>query len=558
VQYKIPSKFKQKINNMAHIINAIMPRLPSIVAQADIVNQLQSNLGFFGLDFLKGLLFLLIGYIVALIVSNIVKGILKRTDIDNRVANWLASGRQGGQTSSYPIERWAGKIVFYVIFLFAVVAFLDALKLQTVSQPLNSFLAQITNFAPQLLAALVLLGVAWLVATVVKFIATRGLSSLRLDERLGQGLGGSSQEQIALSETIGNTLYWFVFLLFLPSLLSVLKLEGTLQPVQNLLDNILGALPRIFEAIIIGVVGWFIAQIVCRVVTNLLSATGVDRIGEKFGLSARSGRQSLSWILGTIVYVLILIPVAIATLNALQIQAISQPAIEMLNQALAIIPKLFAAGVLLAIAYAVGKYVSELVTNILSGVGFDNVFQWLGIPSPAERGNMTSARPLASESEQPTILQTGAVVGQKTPSEWMGMVAWVAIILVAVLAAVDILGIQTLQRVVSVILVIAGQVAIGTLIFAVGLILANFAYNLIAASGNRQGKILGQTARIAIIALVAAMALQQMGVATSIVNLAFGLLLGSIAVAIAVAFGLGGREIAAEQVRDWLDSWKRG
>jgi hypothetical protein len=66
---------------------------------------------------------------------------------------------------------------------------------------------------------------------------------------------------------------------------------------------------------------------------------------------------------------------------------------------------------------------------------------------------------------------------------------------------------------------------------------------------------LGQTARIAIIALVTAMALQQMGIASSIVNLAFGLLLGAIAVAIALAFGLGGRDVAGEQVREWLSSF---
>jgi hypothetical protein len=53
------------------------------------------------------------------------------------------------------------------------------------------------------------------------------------------------------------------------------------------------------------------------------------------------------------------------------------------------------------------------------------------------------------------------------------------------------------------------------------------------------------------------MALRRMGVATDIVNLVFGLLLGAIAVAIALAFGLGGREIAAEQVREWLASFKQ-
>jgi hypothetical protein len=63
-------------------------------------------------------------------------------------------------------------------------------------------------------------------------------------------------------------------------------------------------------------------------------------------------------------------------------------------------------------------------------------------------------------------------------------------------------------------------------------------------------------ARIAIIALVSAMALQQIGIASEIVNLAFGLLLGAIAVAIALAFGLGGRDVAAEQVRDLLSSFR--
>lgn len=52
------------------------------------------------------------------------------------------------------------------------------------------------------------------------------------------------------------------------------------------------------------------------------------------------------------------------------------------------------------------------------------------------------------------------------------------------------------------------------------------------------------------------MALRQIGVASDIVNLAFGLLLGAIAVAIALAFGLGGRDVAREQVKEWLDSFK--
>jgi len=81
--------------------------------------------------------------------------------------------------------------------------------------------------------------------------------------------------------------------------------------------------------------------------------------------------------------------------------------------------------------------------------------------------------------------------------------------------------------------VVLGRILAGLVVFAIGLFLANLAFNIITSSGDRQAQILGQVARIAIIALVSAMALQQIGIASEIVNLAFGLLLGAIAVAVA-------------------------
>jgi len=128
--------------------------------------------------------------------------------------------------------------------------------------------------------------------------------------------------------------------------------------------------------------------------------------------------------------------------------------------------------------------------------------------------------------------------------------------LFATVAAVNILNIPALTALVSGIVIVFGRILAGLVIFAIGLFLANLAFNIITSSGERQAQILGQVARIAIIALVSAMALQQIGVASDIVNLAFGLLLGAIAVAIALAFGLGGRDIAREQVQEWLNSFK--
>jgi len=537
-----------------------------ILAQTDVFGSFLEDIIAFLPNLLGAVLFLVLGIIVAVAVANLIEGLLSRTRIDNQIANWLTAAQEGVEPPK--IEKWISGGVFWLIIIFTVVGVLQRLQLEAVSEPLNSFLNQILSFLPQLLGAAILLGVAWLIASLVKLVTTRSLRVFRLDERLGQQVESPSEgtstsattppaNQFSLSDTIGNALYWFIFLLFLPSILSTLGLQGTLEPVQQLLNEILAALPNILKAIVIAGAGWVVAQVVRRIVTGLLSAAGFNQLGSQFGLQTTTGGKSLSWIIGTIVYVLILIPTAIAALNALEIQAISEPAIAMLDQILSAIPKIATAVVILIIAYVLGQFVSELVTNILTSIGFNNLFQWLGLTSPS-----TSATPADEEPEIPepstgqeTVLQSSPVT-TRTPSELVGVIALVAIMLFAVVAATDILEIEPLTAIVTGIMVIAGQILGGLVVFAIGLSLASFTFKLVSSSGSQQSVFLGQAARIVIIAFSAAIALEQMGIGGNIVNLAFGLLLGAIAVAIALAFGLGSREIAADQVREWLASFK--
>ena len=143
-------------------------------------------------------------------------------------------------------------------------------------------------------------------------------------------------------------------------------------------------------------------------------------------------------------------------------------------------------------------------------------------------------------------------VDRRAPSEVLGVVTLVGILLFASVAATNVLGLPALTEVMQGLLRLFGQILSGLVVFAVGLYLANLAAQLVASSGGSQVQFLARATRIAIVVFTAAMALQQIGVAPSIVNLAFGLLLGSLAVSAALAFGLGGREVAAEQLREWL------
>ncbi|MEJ2560375.1 MAG: mechanosensitive ion channel, partial [Anaerolineae bacterium] len=471
------------------------------------------------------LLILIIGWLVALIVSAIVRGVLRRTTMDDRLARWIAGDEAA---KGVEVEQWVGKGVYYLIMLFVLIAFFQALGLTIITEPLNQLLVQVFQYAPQLLGAGLLLLLAWIIASALRLLITRVLTAAKLDERLGSE-AGVEEDRVPLTKSLGDAVYWLVFLLFLPAILTALNLGGLLGPVQSMVNEVLAYLPNLFAAGVILAVGWFVARIVQRIVTNLLAAVGSDRLSERVGLAPVLGKQQLSGLLGLIVYILILIPVLIAALNALALEAVTQPASNMLNTILGAFPDIFAAGLVLAIAYVVGRVVAGLISNLLTGVGFNAILARLGLgKEPAE--------------------------GERTPSEIVGYLVLVAIMLFATIEATQLLGFSLLAELVTEFTVFASQIILGLIIFAIGLWLSNLAARTIQASQAAQAGLLALAARVSILVLAGAMALRQMGLANEIINLAFGLLLGAIAVAAALAFGLGGRDIAGRQLEGWLGS----
>ena len=572
-------------------ISLLRPGSSQILAQASttannpvdiITTGFGSGLGEFLPKLLGAILIFLVGVIVAFAVAFVVRGLLRKTNIDDRIASSIT----GRPASDVPAAKWVGDIAFWLIILITVAAALDALDLNAVSAPINDTLGTILEYLPRLFSAGLLIALAWAIATLAKTVVTRGLERFNLDDRLAENTGVDPRENsVRIHETLGNALYWFVFLLFLPLILNALELNGLLAPVNGLIDEFLAAIPQILTALLVFGGGWLLAKVVRGIVTNLLAATGIDGVGQRMGLSRTSTGSglSLSGLAGTVVYALILLTAGISALQELNIEAISVPAVSMLQQILDFIPLVLAAGVVLAVFYFIGNFVKDLVSSLLSSVGFDSILDSLGLPDIGG-GSSTST---TTSTYQPTsgtttlsgetTLQSpsGSTYGttgttdsapgmdpsrvtpsRQSPSEVAGVVALVGVMLFGAVTATEILQLEQLTLIVRAIMEIAGQVLIGALILAIGLYVANLAYRLIKSSGARSAGMLAQITRIAILVFVGAMALGQMNVAPGIVNLAFGLLLGAVAVAIAIAFGLGGRDVANEQLKNWLNQFR--
>jgi len=492
---------------------------------ANLVSTLEARLP----QLLLALGILVIGWLLALLISMAIRFLLKRTEIDNRLADWIVG--EGG-AEGLEVERLISRLVFWILMLFVVVGFFHALGLTVITDPLMVFLNRVFAYLPRLIAPVLLLLVAWALATGLRFGLRKVLTVARIDERLGDQAGLDKDTPVSLAKTLSDAVYWLVFLVFLPAILSALDLQGLLHPVQGMIDEFLGFLPNLLAAMAILALGWLLARILQRIVSNLLAAVGADSLSEQIGLATALGETTLSKVLGLLVYVLILIPVLIAALNALHLDAVTEPASRMLSTILAALPLLFGASLLLLIAFFVGRVVAGLVSNLLAGFGFDAMLAKAGIGS----------------SDAEDEMKISAIVGK---------LALIAIMMFATIEAVRMLGFDMLAGLVAEFMVFAGHVGLGLIIFGVGLYLAQLAARTVESSSTPQAGLLAMASRVSILVLAGAMALRQMGLANEIITLAFGLLLGAVAVATALAFGLGGRDLAAESLREWSEKAKK-
>jgi hypothetical protein len=126
-----------------------------------------------------------------------------------------------------------------------------------------------------------------------------------------------------------------------------------------------------------------------------------------------------------------------------------------------------------------------------------------------------------------------------------------------ILLSANALGLESVAIVFSELVGYVPSVIAAIVIIIVGIVLGGFVGGLIMASAGaiHGGTALARAGRGGVILLAIFMALQQLGVATEIVVTAFAILFGAVALAAALAFGLGNRELAAEITRHWYESY---
>ena len=398
-----------------------------------------------------------------------------------------------------------------------------------VSVDMNSLRSEALDWGPRLAAAVIILLISWVIARIVRGLMGRALNGLPLLKSQSQGM----EFQATFGARIGEVGYWLIMLIGIIAALTALQLTQVVRPLNSMMGNFLSYIPNVVGAGLIFFVGMIVANISQRVVTTGLQAANFDGLLARIGLGSESG-TGLASAIGTLVFVLIITPVAIAALQALKIEAISAPAIVVLTTLLNAVPNVVAAGVVLTIGLLIGRWIGGVTERLLPATGVDRAFG--------------SLQQLSSFTNSAEAAESGA-----SASKVIGGIVTFAVVAFSAIEAARLIHFAAIAQIISQVLELAGRVILGGVIIAAGALIGDILANAIGRSVNEGEKFAGSLAKWATIALAVAMGLKSMGIADEIVMLAFGLILGAAAVAAALAFGLGARDAAGRLANQWVD-----
>lgn len=387
------------------------------------------------------------------------------------------------------------------------------------SNLLENLILKVSSFFPGIIGTLIILIIGWFLAKFIKKISYKLLKKTKWDDKLIE----KAKIDIDINKFISNLLYVIIMIYVLLIVLQKLGMTSVLEPLQEMMASLLSFLPKILGAGVILFIGYLIAKFVSSLV-NLLGDF-IDKLLQKINFK---DTEKLIKILEKLVFIVIIIPFAIAALNKIELSEVSDPVNHVLDQIVAIIPNILGAAVIITIFAFGGSFIKSLLKGALDSLGIDK---------------------LSEKMELTTVL------GNNSLSKIISSLVYFFLIFFGIITGIEMMNFTELTNVLNMILVTSGQILFGMIILVVGNFVASIAYKSLSKSESNQS--IASIVKYAILGLFLAMALTKMGFADDIVKLAFGLILGAIAVVIALSYGLGGREAAGEHMKEIIKKFKK-
>lgn len=379
----------------------------------------------------------------------------------------------------------------------------------------DSIMAGVPNF----IIAILLAVLAWIVAGFVRKIIVKVGTKTDLPKRFVKHHAVKDEEAGKdLLKTLASIGFLITFLLMIPAVFDRLGMQSVSAPISGMISSALNYLPSLLGAGLVIFIGYLLSKIAREIVTGIAKAAGVDKFANKFA-SESEKESSLSELLGTIVFAIIIIPTVIMALQILKLHAVSEPAIAMLSSIFAFIPNIIVFLIMLILGLFIAKIVGQIAKGFFVNVRVDRL----------------------AEHKHFKVL-----FSKHKPSDMFAGIIKFIIIIIFAFQAINVLNLSVLTNISDAILVYTPNVVAALLILLVAYFAAGFIATIVGNISN--SKFMATMTKVVIYIFAIFMILSQLKLAQDIVMIAFMFIVGAIALAFVIAFGLGGRDFAQKQL----------
>ncbi len=376
-------------------------------------------------------------------------------------------------------------------------------------------------FSMPIVQAVLWLIAAFIAAAIVKAIVKGIFNKTGLKAYMTAPERGTEEGFNKTVDYVSKLAYVITFLLFMPAIFSTLGAGDASQPLIQFLNELWGFVPNIVGAVIVLVTGLLIARLVRELLIPVFRKIKVDSLQEKAGIAV-DDKSKLSETLAYIVYVLIVIPVIIVALQVLNISAISVPATEMLSTVINFIPYLVVGIIIVMVGVFVGRLAGNIVGQLVATTGVDAKL------NEAYDGKL----------------------GKVNLSKVVNYVIQVIIIVLFTVQGLNVLNLDILTKIGTDVVSYLPNVLAAFIVFAIAAFCAGWAGKALRKTSFSAYALVAQ---VAIWVLAAFMVLTQLNIAGDLVHWSFVIIIAGVAVAFAIAFGVGGRDFAGKVLGYWGD-----
>lgn len=266
-----------------------------------------------------------------------------------------------------------GKLVYILVFVLFLPSVFNALNMTEVSAPISNMMSQFLNYIPNILAAAIIIIIGVFVAKLVKELFKQFFNTVKLDKLFRKvnpnQVGEEQKAQTTLSTVLSNIIYIFVLIPFVTIGLEALNIASISNPIQSVLSDVLTAIPNIFVATVLIVVGYYIGKFLGNLLTNLLQGVGISQIFKSLGFgNTAEPKFDLAKALGTLVQIFIVLFFTVEALHIINLEVLNTIGHAVIQYLPFLLSALLILGVGLFLANLVGNWIKNNTNSPLSAI----------------------------------------------------------------------------------------------------------------------------------------------------------------------------------------------